>query len=82
MKPGNHPREWLDYQGSYLVGPVRASVFIRNGTLFVSFPHLSARPPIRLTEYRPGLFYTPSCDAVRFRRDQMSFADIPGIKES
>jgi CubicO group peptidase (beta-lactamase class C family) len=78
---GPNKKEWQDFVGEYagkLFGDTtKVSVMIKNGYLY-----LEGWGGLKLTEYKPGLFFTADGEAVIFQNDRMSLANWRYLKES
>jgi CubicO group peptidase (beta-lactamase class C family) len=74
---GPEKKEWRNYAGSYIrkrfgIGERFYNVSIKNGWLHFE----GYGQDIRLSEYMPGLFFTPDGEAVDFRGPATSFRNI------
>jgi CubicO group peptidase (beta-lactamase class C family) len=79
--PGLNKAEWQAYVGEY-TGKVwgatvsrRAVVSIKNGYLYVN-----RNGWLKLTEYKPGLFFSTNGESVLFQGDRMLVANQPFVK--
>jgi CubicO group peptidase (beta-lactamase class C family) len=74
---GPEKKEWSQYTGSYVrkrfgVGERFYNVSVKNGWLHFE----GSGQDVRLTEYLPGLFFTPDGEAVDFRGTLSTFRNI------
>lgn len=74
---GSEKKEWEHYTGSYIrkrygIGEKFYNVSIKHGALHFE----GANQDFQLTEYLPGLFFTPDGEAVDFRGPSPSFRNI------
>ena len=79
---GPNKKEWLKYTGSYVrkrfgVGEKFYNVSVKNGWLHFE----GMGQDFRLTEYLPGLFFTPDGEAIDFRNPVPTFRNINLYKE-
>jgi len=78
---GPNKKEWQDFVGEYSYkfqgDTTNASVMIRNGYLY-----LKGRGGLKLTEYKPGLFFTADGEAVIFQNGVMVLGHNHYLKES
>lgn len=80
--PGAKKAEWRAYVGTYLtlgLGGIPNLMRIqrRHGYLHLTLGHPARRIALRLDEYRPGLFFTSTGEAVDFTGEQPSFGGVP-----
>jgi CubicO group peptidase (beta-lactamase class C family) len=79
-KPGPNRQEWQKFTGEYIEKTYehisKATVSIRNGYLYTSW-----QGGLKLTEYKPGLFFTADGESVMFQGDRMLFGNRPFLKE-
>jgi hypothetical protein len=78
--------DWRNYEGEYTVtlggGFLRAIVYVQNGYLYIRYGLLGAARGLRLTEFKPGVFLTADCRAVRFHDGRMTFGDVAFTPQS
>ena len=78
---GPNKKEWQDFVGEYAIKPDpdtdKASIMIKNGYLY-----LKRWGGLKLTEYKPGLFFTADSDAVIFHNGSMVLGHNHYLKES
>ena len=78
---GPNKKEWQDFVGEYSYkfrgDTTKASVMIKNGYLY-----LEGWGGLKLTEYKPGLFFTADGEAVIFQNGSMVLGHNPYLKES
>jgi len=80
--PGPDKPEWRGYTGTYLalaLGGVPNLMRIRrkNGYLHLALGHPIKPIALRLTEHRPGLFFTSTGEAVDFTGERPLFGGVP-----
>lgn len=84
--PGPNRTDWTafvaKYAGRETARPMTLEVLVRNGHLYVDSPAGSNwHGGVKLTEYRPGLFFTADGEAVQFTAGRMALGNRPFLKQ-
>ena len=78
---GPNKKEWQDFVGKYSLeadgDTFNVSVMIKNGYLY-----LDRSGGLKLTEYKPGIFFTPDGEALIFQGARMSLYNYGYTKKS
>jgi hypothetical protein len=79
-KPGPNKPGWQEDLGEYTGKShehiFKATVSVKNGHLYISW-----QGDLRLTEYKPGLFFTADGEAVNFQGDLMLLGNRRFLRE-
>jgi CubicO group peptidase (beta-lactamase class C family) len=86
-EPGPNKPEWNGFVGQYIgyltADKLSVKVFMKNGYLYIEGPTSSNwYGGIKLSEYRPGLFFTPDGESVEFSPAKMALGNRPFVKAS